>query len=223
MTAYRLLTAIVIAALVLPAHAGSGELRVVSSPELLVVGGNRPGDPAQRLVVRTLPSVPTLRQASVSYEQSGITRFTATVSIGSRTIDVEGTAGPETFGMHWVDLGPGAGVETSFRFGEASLDAFISQAGPDDVTLEDFARFREAVERSAGWPVVQEANLYLSSDVRINQGVFRRDLSQSIQLRFNFLFQANLGELFSWPLYYPPLTAFLPNCNTQALWMLAKR
>ena len=34
---------------------------------------------------------------------------------------------------------------------------------PDDVTIEDFARFREAVERSAGWPVVQEVNLYLSS------------------------------------------------------------
>lgn len=163
MTAYRLLTAIVIAALVWPVQAGNDELRVVSSPELLVVGGNRPGDPAQRLVVRTLPSVPNLRRASVSYEQSGVPRFTATVSIGSRTIDVEGTAGPDPFVMHWVDLGLGAGVETSFRFGEASLDAFISQAGPDDVTIEDFARFREAIERSAGWPVVQEVNLYLSS------------------------------------------------------------
>ena len=163
MTAYRLLTAVVIASLVLPVQAGNGDLRVVSSPELLVVGGNRPGDPAQRLVVRTLPSEPNLRQASVSYEQSGITRFTATVSIGSRTIHVEGTAGPDPFVMHWVDLGPGAGVETSFRFGEATLDAFISQAGPDDVTIEDYARFREAVERSAGWPVVQEVNLYLST------------------------------------------------------------
>jgi hypothetical protein len=163
MTAYRLLTAIVMAALVLPAQAGNGDLEVVSSPELLVVGGNRPGDPAQRLVVRALPSGPNFRRASVSYEQSGIKRFTATVSIGSRTIDVEGAAGPDPFDMHWVDLGRGAGVEASFRFGEASFDAFVSQAGPDDVTIEDFARFREAVERSAGWPVVQEVNLYLSS------------------------------------------------------------
>ena len=163
MTVYRLLTAIVIAALVWPVQAGSDGLRVVSSPELLVVGGNRSGGPAQRLVVRTLPSLPGVRQASVSYEQSGVARFTATVSIGSRTLDVEGTAGLEPFSMHWVDLGPGAGVETSFRFGEASFDAFISQAGPDDVTLEDFARFREAVERSAGWPVVQEVNLHLGS------------------------------------------------------------
>jgi len=162
-TAYRLLTAIVIATLVLPAQADKSDLSVVSSPGLLVVGGSRPGEHAQRLVVQTLPSVPDLRQASVSYEQSGLTLFTATVSIGSRTIDVEGTAGTEPFGMHWVDLGPGAGVETSFRFGEASFDAFVSQAGPDDVTLEDFAGFREAVERSAGWPVVQEVNLFLRS------------------------------------------------------------
>jgi hypothetical protein len=163
MTAYRLLTVIVIAALLLPAHAGNGELRVVNSPDMLIVGGSRPGAPAERLVVRTLPAEPGLRHSSVSYEQSGITRFSATVSIGSRTIDVEGTADTEPFHMYWVDLGPGVGVETSFRFGEASVDAFISQAGPDEINIDDYARFREAVERSTGWPVVQEVNRFLRS------------------------------------------------------------
>jgi hypothetical protein len=163
MTAYRLLTAIVIAALVLPSYAAGPGPRVVTSAERLIVGDSRPGHHAQRLVVQSLPSEPGVRNASVSYEQSGVTRFSATVSIGSNTIDVEGTAGPDPFYMHWVDLGDGIGVQTSFGFGEASFDAFVSQAGPDDVTVEDYAHYREAVERSPGWPVVQEVDLLLRS------------------------------------------------------------
>lgn len=163
MTAYRLLTAIVIVALVLPTYAGSSNLRIASSAERLIVGDSRPGAHARRLVVRTLPSRPGIRNASVSYEESAITRFTASVSIGNNTIDVEGMAGSDPFHMHWVDLGDGVGVETSFAFGEASFGAFISQAGPDDVTIEDYARFREAAERSDGWPVVQEVSRLLRS------------------------------------------------------------
>jgi hypothetical protein len=163
MTAYRLLTAIVIAALVLPTYAAIPNPRVVSSAERLVIGDSRPGAHAQRLVVQALPSEPGIRNASVSYEESGVTRFSATVSVGGNTIDVEGTAGPDPFYMHWVDLGDGVGVETSFGFGDASFDAFVSQAGPDDVVIEDYARYREAAERSPGWPVVQEIDLLVRS------------------------------------------------------------
>jgi len=163
MTAFRLLTSIVIAALVLPTYAGVPDLRVVSSPGRLIVGDSRPGAHARSLIVQTLPSEPGVRSASVSYEESGVTRFSATVSIGNDTVDVEGTAGSDPFHMHWVDLGEGVGVETSFAFGEASFGAFISRAGPDDVTVEDYARYREAFERSEGWPVVQEVGQLLRS------------------------------------------------------------
>ena len=158
-----LLTATVIASLVAPPQLLARQLRVVETPELLLIGGAEPGGHTQRLVVLQLPADDDVRIATVAYEESGITRFSATVSIGVNTIDVEGTAGSDPFRMHWVDLGRGVGVETTFVFGDARFTGFLSDAGPDDVTLEEFARFQDAIADTAGGLVVEQVKRYLQS------------------------------------------------------------